>query len=157
MLRKLIIVLSLGAAINTVSAIEIDELKRMGRYFSAHYYELIEDLREGRRVKRTELINAYEGDPFLRRMPGAGHGKFEHTYDLPIVLGVIEHDSKDIESHEERKSLHDDLQVYVNIFNNNFDLVNPTAKDKARFEKFTAKKEWQARTEIEKKALAVSK
>lgn len=40
----------------------------MHKYLKGTYYLLIEDLRERRRVSRHDILSAYTGDPFLKRV-----------------------------------------------------------------------------------------
>jgi hypothetical protein len=105
---------SMAAAAATTQGVTVDDLVGMQRYFKSTYYPLIENLREGNRVSRDDILNAYSRDPFLERGHDGGHGTFEHR-KLPLKFCVIAHGNGDISSKNEFRGHHKALQVYANV------------------------------------------
>jgi hypothetical protein len=100
----------------TSQAVTAGDLIQMHQYFKSTYYPLIKGLREAGRITRDDVLNAYSRDPFLGRIHDGGHGTFKHKM-LPITFGVSAH-QKGTVNPDERKDLHQRIQVYVNVIGN---------------------------------------
>ncbi|MBH1989740.1 MAG: hypothetical protein I8H80_01005 [Alphaproteobacteria bacterium] len=97
----------------TTQTVTANDLLQMHHYFKSTYYPIIEGLREKSRTNRGNILDAYSGDPFLKRVHDGGHATFTHKI-LPLTFGVIAHGNGDI-SVRERQGHHATLQTYVNV------------------------------------------
>jgi hypothetical protein len=89
------------------------QISDMTKYFKLKYALLLEALREGCAVKRSEIAAIYKNDPMLNEEKAkSGYRVFSHIH-FPMRVSVVNHGKDEVDAGE-RAATHKALQVYLN-------------------------------------------
>lgn len=100
------------------------------RRYAVKYGELIENLREGRNVKKADIKSVFEGDPNFKRVDDGGHDTFKNKR-FPVTLGVVSRKGGEV-GKGERSSLTKRLQAYMNALHTGVFKRNEAISEKRR-------------------------